>query len=264
MKSNYFGFIPLPIRHHKDLKPSSKLLYAEIMACLNEDGQCTKNNIHFIKVLNIKSKSTLSSGLTELRKANFIHVRIELEMGTRKFLKRYITPTPTDILGGLNHNVNSPYANKSDGVDNASPLSDDVTPDNLEKTLLYNNDIVTELINPKKRHTLINKNINDKQLIALKNVASNFLHKQKKRFPHLFEGKDETDLLNKSINTLYDLIKLDKVNYNVVCDVLDYTLGDKFWHSQVTSLHTLRHKSNNGNIKFHNILTAYNTKGGKV
>ena len=34
MKSSYHGHIPLPIRHHKGIKPYSKLLYAEITACL--------------------------------------------------------------------------------------------------------------------------------------------------------------------------------------------------------------------------------------
>ena len=107
MTSGYYGFIPLPIRHHKNLKPSSKLLYSEITSCLDENGQCTKTNAYFKRVLGVGSKSTLSSGLTDLRKAGFIHVRIALEEGTRKFIKRYITPTPTDILGGVYHNYNN-------------------------------------------------------------------------------------------------------------------------------------------------------------
>ena len=96
----------------------------------------------------------------------------------------------------------------------------------------------------------------------LTEMVKSFLGKQKKKFPHLYVNKDEEEIFNKSINTLYDLIKIDSISYLVVRDVLKWVLEDKFWHSQVTSLYTLRHKSPNGNIKFHNILTAYNKIGG--
>ena len=42
MKSGFYGLIPKVIRHHKELKSNTKLLYAEISACINEDGVCTE------------------------------------------------------------------------------------------------------------------------------------------------------------------------------------------------------------------------------
>lgn len=259
MNSGYFGILPLNIRNSKNLKPLSKLLYCEITANLEDDGTCIKRNIFFSKVMDI-TKVYVSRCLKELRENGFAHVQIEFEKGTNKFIKRYITPIPTG--NGVNPITSHTYIPTGYGVGDGSTGEDVSSSSTTGKTLLHNNSISKLYIDKQAVITIINPSINNKQLIALKNVASNFLHKQKKRFPHLFEGKDETDLLNKAINTLYDLIKLDNVNYNVVCDVLDYTLGDKFWHSQVTSLHTLRHKANNGNIKFHNILTSYNQQGG--
>ena len=47
MKSAYYCIIPKTILHHPKLKPNSKLIYAEIMATLQDDGVCTKRNIHF-------------------------------------------------------------------------------------------------------------------------------------------------------------------------------------------------------------------------
>ena len=261
MKSAFYGIIPKTILHHQKLKANSKLIYAEIIACLEDDGTCIKRNIYFSNVLNI-SKDTASRSIAELRNYGLVYVQTILEKGTEKFIKRCITPMQNFLW--VNQNSDNPYMQNNLGVSDILRGDDALTYIQNTQTLLSNNNISKIYTDGNKPITPINKNINAEQLIALRNVSSNFLHKQKKRFPHLFEGKDETDLLNKSINTLYDLIKLDKVNYNVVCDVLDYTLGDKFWHSQVTSLHTLRHKSNNGNIKFHNILTAYNTRGGKV
>ncbi len=259
MKSGFYGIIPKTILHHKKLKATSKLIYAEIMACLEDDGSCIKRNIYFSNVLNI-AKDTASRNIAELRDYGFIYVQIELEKGTERFIKRCITPMQNFLW--VNQDADIPYMQNNLGVDESTRGTDALTYMQNTQTLLSNNNISKIYTNGNKSNTPINNDINPEQLIALKNVASNFLHKQKKRFPHLFEGKDETDLLNKAINTLYDLIKLDKVNYNVVCDVLDFTLGDKFWHSQVTSLHTLRHKANNGNIKFHNILTSYNQQGG--
>lgn len=260
MKSAYYCMIPKIILHHPKIKANTKLVYAEIMATLEDDGVCIKRNIHFANVLNI-TKDTASRAISELKSFGFIHVLLELEKGTEKFLKRYITPMQNFLW--VNQDAYTPYMQNTIGVANSSAGEDALNYMQNTQTLLYNNNNTDKLYtNGKKPNTPINKSINDKQLIALKNVASNFLDTQKKKFPHLFSDKDETDLINKSINTLYDLIKKDSIDYNTVCNVLDFVLGDNFWHSQITSLHTLRRKSNNGNIKFHNILTAYKARGG--
>ena len=257
MKSGYYGFIPTYIRHHKDLKPSSKLLYSEIIACLEEDGVCIKRNIYFSNVLNI-SKDTASRCVAELRKNGYIHVIMEYEKGTNKFIKRYITPMQNSL--GVRKRIDEPYMQNGLGVDESDRGVPSETPMQNTQTLLYNNDIDKIYTNGIKKDTPINTNINKSQAFALTGIVNMFLNKQQTRFPHLFKGKSKPDLVNKSINTLYDLIKKDGINYDVVKDVLEWALDDKFWHSQVTSLHTLRHKATNGNLRFHNILTSYNSK----
>ena len=113
--SYYFGIMPQPIRHNKELKPFSKVLYSEIVSCLNENGQCTKRNAHFKKVLGTSS-STLSSSLTELRQSGFINVEIQLQKGTQKFIKRYITPA--NFSGEVNQLINNTHADNQIGVIN--------------------------------------------------------------------------------------------------------------------------------------------------
>ena len=76
MKSGFYGIIPKTILHHKKLKATSKLIYAEIMACLEDDGSCIKRNIYFSNVLNI-AKDTASRNIAELRDYGFIYVQIE-------------------------------------------------------------------------------------------------------------------------------------------------------------------------------------------
>jgi len=257
MQSGFYGIIPKPILHHPKLKANSKIIYAEIMATLEDDGCCIKRNIYFSKVLKI-SKDTASRGIAELRNHGFIHVQIELEEGTGKFIKRYITPMQNFLW--VNQDSDTPYMQNSLGVDIPTRVEDASTYMQNTQTLLHNNTIDKIYTNGHKKDTPINKSISDSQAFALTGIVNAFLNKQQRRFPHLYKGKSKIDLVNKSINTLYELIKQDGIHYDVVKDVLEWALDDEFWHSQVTSLHTLRHKANNGNLRFHNILTSYNTK----
>jgi DNA-binding transcriptional ArsR family regulator len=260
--NGYFGIMPQYIRHNNELKPFSKVLYSEITSCLDDSGRCTKRNAHFIKVLGISS-STLSSGLTELRKNGFIDVEIQLQKGTQKFIKRYITPT--NFSGGVNELLNNTHADNQIGVNGSSPQGSSIDPSEYQATLLYNNNTInTRYIDPKIKHTPINKKITPEQLDMLTGIVTNFLLKQKKKFPHLFTNKDEKELLNQSINELYNIITIDKVDYKLLDEVLKWVLEHKFWHSKITFLHTLRHKSvGNGNKKFENILTDYQSQKEK-
>jgi|TARA_R110002049_G_C9024089_1_gene551542 predicted transcriptional regulator len=256
--SYYFGIMPQPIRHNKELKPFSKVLYSEIVSCLNENGQCTKRNAHFKKVLGTSS-STLSSSLTELRQSGFINVEIQLQKGTQKFIKRYITPA--NFSGEVNQLINNTHADNQIGVINKPPLKKDIDPNEYQATLLYNNNnINTKYIEPKIKHTPISKDINPEQLEMLKGIVTNFLTKQSKRFPHLYKDKDKTSMVNKSINTLYDIIKVDGIDYKLIDSVLKWVLDHDFWHIHITSLYTLRHKAQNGNMRFQNVLTDYQSK----
>jgi len=261
MSSTYYGSIPLPIRHHKDLKPISKLLYAEITSTLNEQGKCIKRNAHFVKALHI-SISTVNSALKELREYGFIHVQIDVEKQTHKFIKRFITPIPTYISEGVRQSSNFTHADNLNGVSDSSPLKDLEMPSGILATLLYNNNtIVTNKIEPNIRHTQLNDSINDKQLEYIQNIVNHFYDRQSKKFPHLYsDWKSDDDLINKSINMIYDLIRLDKVDYKLIKDVIYWALQDRFWHKNLISLKTLRKKSDNGFTKWNNLLTKYRSQ----
>ena len=263
MISGFYGFIPLSVRQNKNLKPNSKLLYAEITACLEKDGICVKTNAYLSKVLGI-GKSALSNCLTELRREGFISVEMILEKGTQKFLKRYIRLTPTFLMGGVNDNPQDTPSFNMGGVSNDSPLTNGDTPTNYEQTLLYNNNIHKNYIDAHIKVTPIHTDISDSQAFALTSIVNMFLNKQQRRFPHLYKGKSKNDLVNKSINTLFEIITKDGIEYDVIKNVLKWALEHNFWHSHVTLLHTLRNKASNGNRRFHNILTDYKSKGGSV
>jgi len=69
----------------------------------------------------------------------------------------------------------------------------------------------------------------------------------------------DDDLLIGSINTLFDLIVVDKWDENEVKDVIKWATTEKFWSSNLLSLKTLRVKSRNGMTKFANMQIKYKT-----
>ena len=134
MKNGYYGFIPANVRHSSDLKPNAKLVYAEITACLEENGVCVKNNIHFSNVLNLH-KQTISSYITELRRFRFINITMEYEKDTQKFLKRYITLTPSVLHEGVGGDVQSTYTSNCEGVEADHSLENTTAPSVKDESL---------------------------------------------------------------------------------------------------------------------------------
>ena len=99
MISGYMGVIPKDVRHHPKLKANAKVLYSEIMATLDENGICTKNNFYFSNVLNF-TKETASRGIASLKNNGFINVVIENEKGTTNIIS-LIFPIPKLMLYGI-------------------------------------------------------------------------------------------------------------------------------------------------------------------
>jgi len=112
-----------------------------------------------------------------------------------------------------------------------------------------NNLIETE---SKPNHNLpinINRNIiENKNEIEL--LVNEYYKYQKVSFPNLIKIDDK--LINKSIETIDKLIRLDGFTLDDVKTVLSFVIKDDFWQKQVLSLVSLRNKGKNGNTKFVN------------
>lgn len=260
MISSYYGIIPQPIRHHQGLKANSKLMYAEIMACLEDDGICIKRNIYFSKVLNI-TKETASKSITELRKYGLIEVSIEYENGTNKFIKRYITPYQN--FHGVNNSSDNAYCQNNHGVEDSHEESNDDTPCENGQILLYNNNKINKLYTNGKKSIDLLKELNEKQITYLGNIVHSFYNQKHQQLPEIIkkDWKKDDNLINDSINTLYMIIKLDDYSEKIVRDVIKWATDDIFWSTNLISLRGLRKKSNNGETKFTNIYLKY--KGRK-
>ena len=241
MEGGYFGILPKEVRHDKNLKANDKVLFSEIMACLESDGVCTKKNIYFSKVLNL-SKVTISKSITTLRRQGYLSHTEEYEKGTLKLLKRYLTQ---EFNGVSSENAVAEQLEIDTPLNNAQTLSKD------------NNSI--KKIYKDVQPCIINKNINNKQLRFIDSLINQVYSFQSQKFPEIVKPnwKSDTNLRSKSINTIYDIITKDNFEHSVVYNVILWAITDDFWSKNCIRLYTLRNPSRNGLSMFKNMYLEY-------
>ncbi|MBT7901875.1 MAG: hypothetical protein HN601_13135 [Candidatus Marinimicrobia bacterium] len=257
------GILPSYIRHNNNIRDKSKVLFAEINADLGNNGFCTTNNVKFASRLGC-SKGTISACLTELRENGYISICILNEEKTLKFIKRYIIPLPyTDFSVGVDESVRTTYTENLVGVlsKNDTPTEKDANQTYTENsdTTITSNSIRKITINKASNNlnggNIINPDITEKQKAFLEKIIKEFYVNKREQFPRHIQDTWYTDdsITIGSINTLYDLIRIDKWDEIVVRDVIRWSLDDKFWSRNLMSLRVLRKKSPNGMTKFANI-----------
>lgn len=106
MKPNYYAILTSEVRYNENLTPNAKLLYAEITALINMNGECFASNKYFADLYG-KSKTTISKWVSELVKEGFVEVKLTYKEGTKEINKRYIS-----ILKGGIEKLNTPILKK--------------------------------------------------------------------------------------------------------------------------------------------------------
>lgn len=109
-KPNYYSILSAEVRYDNRLRPNVKLLYAEITALCNMNGECFAKNKYFAELYN-KSKGTISGWISELVKYGYISVDYTYKPESKEIEKRYIKILKGGILqnehGVLEKNVKS-------------------------------------------------------------------------------------------------------------------------------------------------------------
>ena len=103
---SYYAVLTADVRYSKVLKPNEKLLFAEITALTNMNGQCFATNKYFAELYDV-SVETVSRWVSNLEKLGFIKRTIKYKEGSKQIDKRFISlATPID------EKVNTPLDNK--------------------------------------------------------------------------------------------------------------------------------------------------------
>lgn len=92
-KPNYYSVLPAIVRYDNELKPNEKLLYSEISALTNINGECWASNDYFAKLYD-KSKDTVSDWISMLNKKGYICVELTRNETTKAIEKRIIRINP--------------------------------------------------------------------------------------------------------------------------------------------------------------------------
>lgn len=98
MKPNYYAVLSAEVRY-ADITPNAKLLYAEITAFCNMNGECFASNRYFANLYG-KSKTTISNWVRELKHKGFIETSYTYREGSKEIDKRYIKI----LNGGIKEN----------------------------------------------------------------------------------------------------------------------------------------------------------------
>lgn len=107
-KPNYYTVIPAMVRYDKNLKDKSKLLYGEIVALSDKNGECWASNNYFAELYNI-STETVSRLINSLIKNGYLESKIIYEQDTKKIDKRVLIP--------IDKNINTYCQNNQGGID---------------------------------------------------------------------------------------------------------------------------------------------------
>ena len=89
-KPSYYAILTSEVRYNKDLTPNAKLLYAEITALCNMNGQCFASNKYFSELYG-KSKTSISKWISQLVAFGYVSVVYAYKEGSKEIDKRYIS-----------------------------------------------------------------------------------------------------------------------------------------------------------------------------
>lgn len=145
----YYAVIAADVRYDKDLKPSAKLLYAELTALCNQYGYCWATNEYFARLYGL-SAATISRLISQLEKRGYIRCEMAAtETGSERriyagaFLvhpleggidKNVKTPLDENVNGGIDEKVNPQYENNINITPYSPPEGDGVAVTNEKPT----------------------------------------------------------------------------------------------------------------------------------
>ena len=117
---NYYAIISAEVRYDKNLTANAKLLYAEITALLNMNGECFATNKYFSNLYG-KSVVTISKWISELISNGYVSSIYTYKGGTKEIDRRYLSI----LKGGIKENDKGGIKEKF--KDNNTSINNNIT-----------------------------------------------------------------------------------------------------------------------------------------
>lgn len=96
---NYYAIIPAEVRYDENLRANAKLLYGEITALTQKNGECWASNSYFAKLYNVDS-SAISKWIKNLKDSGYI--TIEYIRADNKEIEKRLIKIRTQVLPNVN------------------------------------------------------------------------------------------------------------------------------------------------------------------
>lgn len=210
-RPNYYAVIPARIRYDDELSPNEKLLYGEITALTNKNGECWATNKYFSNLYNVEIQ-TVSRWFRALKEKGYISINFQYKGSSKEIDKRIIKingePINKNVKtysqnyeGGINKNVKGVLTkmlkNNNTSINNTSINN------NLNEFKLYNNsnqNLQCEYITKSSNERCMRKssvNINGKNYCN--QHARNLIPDLEIEIPKIknyFDNKEVNDLFN--------------------------------------------------------------------
>ena len=151
---NYYAIISAEVRYDKNLTANAKLLYAEITALLNMNGECFATNKYFSELYG-KSIVTISKWISELVANGYVSSSYKYKEGTKEIDRRYLSILKGGIKENDGEGIKENFKDNNTSINNTSIIK--------EKIIKRKNFIVPKVIEIKDYCLLRDNGINAEQ-----------------------------------------------------------------------------------------------------
>lgn len=128
---NYYAVVPANVRYDMRLKAAEKLLYAEVTALCNMNGECYASNAYFASLYGVDSR-TVRRWISNLGKMGYFRLEMEYADGGKYVERRYISIVDGAVKNALGGGQKCP-----EGGGQFCPKREDRNV--LENNTIYNN-----------------------------------------------------------------------------------------------------------------------------
>lgn len=133
----YYSIIPADVRYDKRLTPNAKLLYAEITALTNMNGQCFATNEYFANLYSV-SKVSISKWIKNLIDCGYLTSEITYKEESKEIDKRYLSLVKYPIKEKLNTPIKEKFKdNNTTIVEFNNTLTESNIKEALQKWINY-------------------------------------------------------------------------------------------------------------------------------